>query len=106
MRLAAVEIELDAKLVVELLQKDVGNSTGNDVILSDCKEWLKRIPRVKIRHCFREANKCANALARRGALLYQDFLVFTSPLANVELLINLDAAETFYERVRSNACFL
>nr|POE62317.1 putative ribonuclease h protein [Quercus suber] len=106
MRLASVEIELDAKLVVELLQKDVGNSTGNDVILPNCKEWLKRIPRVKIQHCFREANKCADALARRGDLMYQDFPVFTSPPADVELLISLDTTGTLYECVRSNVCFL
>lgn len=105
MRLVVVEIELDAKLVVELLQMDVGNCIGNDVILSDCKEWMQRIPRVKIQHCFREANKCADALARRGTLLSQDFLVFTSPPTDVALLISLDVVGTLYERVHSNVCF-
>ena len=79
LRLAAVEMELDTKLVVDLLQKDVGSLTGNDVILADCKECLKRIPRVKIQYCFREANKCADALARRDALLSQDFIVLSTP---------------------------
>ena len=37
--------------------------------MSDCKAGLKEIPMVKIQHCYREANKCANTLARRGAFL-------------------------------------
>ena len=79
LRLATMIIELDAKLVVDLLQKDAWSLTGNVVILVDCKECLRRIPRVKIQHCFRKANKCANALPRRGALLSQDFIVLSTP---------------------------
>ena len=82
----------------------MGSLTGNDVILADCKECLKRIPRVKIQYCFREANKCADALARRDALLSQDFIVLSSPPVDVALLISLDAAGTMYERVCSNVC--
>ena len=37
MNLATVEIELDAKLVVELLKKDVGSLNGKEVIVVDCK---------------------------------------------------------------------
>ena len=45
---------------------------------------------VKIQHCYREANKCANALARKGALLSQDFVIFLEPPADVSLLLSLD----------------
>ena len=34
---------------------------------------------VQVQHCYREANICADALARRGALLPQDFVVFLDP---------------------------
>ena len=64
LNLENVIIELDAKLVVDLLMKDERNSNGNEVIIADCKEGLKRIPWVRIQHCFREANKCADTLAR------------------------------------------
>ena len=36
---------------------------------------------VRIQHCYREANKCDGALARGGALLSQDFVVFLEPRA-------------------------
>ena len=95
-------IELDAKLVVDLLKKPGGSLNGNDVIVASSKENLKKIPRTIIKHCFRVANKCANALARRGALLSQDFLSFSFPPSDVALLLSLDSASTMYERICSN----
>ena len=68
LNLTNVVIEIDAKIVVDLLLKDEGNMNDNDVIIVDCKEGLRRLPRVQIQHCFREANKCADTFARRGAV--------------------------------------
>jgi len=98
LNLENVIIELDVKLVVDLLMKDERSSNGNEVIIADYKEGLKRIPRVRIQHCFREANKCANALARKGAVSPHDFVVFPFPPADVALLASLDAVGTLYER--------
>ena len=54
---------------------------------------------VKIQHCYRQANKCVDALARRGALLPQDFVVFLEPPADVALLLSLDAAGVAFDRI-------
>ena len=64
-----MEIELDAKLVVDLLKKEVWNPNSNDASVADCREGLKEIPLVCVQLCYREANKCANALAKNCALL-------------------------------------
>lgn len=96
LNLCAMEIELDAKLDVDLLKKEGGNPNGNDVIVIDCREGLMNIPLAKIQHCYRKANKCIDALARRGALLSQDFVVFPEPPAYVALLISLDLVGTLY----------
>lgn len=101
LNLTAVEIELDAKLVVDLLKKDRDNPNKNDVIVADCREGLKKFPLVKIQYCFRDANKYADALARRGALLSQDFTIFSRPLVDVALLISLDSTGTSYNRSTS-----
>ena len=69
LKLPAIFFELDAKLVVDLLKKDMEKSNGIDVLVVDCREGLKEIPMVRIQHCYREANKCTNALARKGALM-------------------------------------
>ena len=41
-----MEIELDAKLVVDLFEKEVWNPNSNDVFVADCREGLKEIPLV------------------------------------------------------------
>ena len=97
-----VIIELDAKLVVNLLHKEDRNQNGLDAILGDRKEGLKDILMVKIQHCYREANKCADALARRGAILSQDFVIFLEPPADVSLLLSLDAARVAFDQFVSD----
>ena len=68
------------------------------MVIANCKKGLQKIPRARIQHCYRELNKCADALVRRGALLSQDFVIFHFPPVDVSLLINLDAVRTMYER--------
>ena len=40
-------MELDAKLVVELLQKDEGSFNSNDTIMANCKAGLQKIQRTR-----------------------------------------------------------
>ena len=85
LKLPAVIIELDTKLIVDLLQKSDGHQNCIDALVSDCKTEVGNIPRVQIKHCYHEANKCPNALARREALLSQDFVIFLDPSVEVSL---------------------
>ena len=64
-----MEIELDVKLVVDLLKKEVWNPNSNDAFVADCREGLKEIPLVCFQHCYWEANKSVDALAKKCALL-------------------------------------
>ena len=43
-----VEIELDSKLVVELMKKELDNPNAIDVLVSDCRDSLSDIPLVRI----------------------------------------------------------
>nr|POE70822.1 putative ribonuclease h protein [Quercus suber] len=76
LKLPVSVFELDAKLAVDLLKKDLEKSNGIDVLVAGCREGFKEIPMVRIQHYYKEANKCADALARRGALMDQDFTIF------------------------------
>nr|POF24256.1 putative ribonuclease h protein [Quercus suber] len=106
LNLQAVEVELDAKLVVDLLGKEGGSVNVNNTIVADYKEGLRRIPRVKIKHCYHEANKCADALARRGALMNCDFVIFSEPPSDIDLLLRLYADGTMYDCSISSVSFL
>ena len=79
LKLPAVEIEMDVQVVADPVSSNSSRLNYTNVFVSDCKEGLKKIPLVRIKHCFREANKCADALARHGALLPQNFIIFLSP---------------------------
>ena len=66
--------------------------------MADCRESLRRIPQVRICHCYREVNKCVDGLAWRGVHQAQDFVLFSEPPSNVYLLLNLDHVGMVYER--------
>ena len=88
LKLPAVEIELDAKVVIDLVRNESSYFNSLNVLVDDCKEGLKQIPNVKIMHCNREGDKCADNLARHGALLDQDFVVFIHPLLRWSCLLD------------------
>nr|POF24272.1 putative ribonuclease h protein [Quercus suber] len=102
LKLSAVVIELDSKLVVDLLKKELNNPNDNDVLVADCRNSLRIIPSTKIQHYYREGNKCTDALARRGAFLSQDFSIFLDPPSDVAFLLSLDAAGVVYDRFVSS----
>ncbi|KAK7841089.1 hypothetical protein CFP56_015784 [Quercus suber] len=82
-------------VVIDLVRKESNNLNSFDVLVADCKEGLKKISNVRLLHCFRETNKCADNLARRDALLNQVFTVFIHLPSEVGVLIRLDARGTF-----------
>ena len=96
-KVQAVLFEFDAKAIVDLLKKNDQACNSNDNLVADCRKGLREIPMVVIRHCYREANRCTDALARRGAILSQDFVVFLDPPPEVTLFLNLDSADTLYD---------
>ena len=56
---------------------------------------------VQIQHCYRKTNKCADTLARRGALLPQDFVIFLELPAEVLFLLSLDVSGLYSDPVVS-----
>lgn len=69
------------------MNKDAGNPNGIFAIVEDGKSNLRDIPMVRVQYCYREVNKCVNALARREVFLGQDFVVFLEPSAKIALLL-------------------
>ena len=51
---------------------------------------MKNIPHVRLKHCFREANQCADALAKFGTNMENDFAVFESPPSIIVSLLHLE----------------
>ena len=70
-------IELDALSVVILLNNDTENSLMEPLLI-DCRNLLKEFPCKRVIHAFREANQCADALAKMGAQSLYSFGVFVT----------------------------
>lgn len=62
--IASLEIELNAKSIVNVLGKPSYVNNIISPILDNCKLLASRIPQIRIKQCFRQVNKCTDSLAR------------------------------------------
>ena len=85
-----IVVELDAKVVIDLVCASNTLNRYYTPLLNDCQTLLPRFQGIRIRHVYREGNKCADMLATKGCCLNDAFVVLENPLSN-ELCILLDA---------------
>ena len=45
-------------------------------LLTDCKNLVREIPNKQMVHIYREANQCADVLAKLGASSLESFVIF------------------------------
>ena len=93
-------MELDAKVVVDLVNSNVDTNKPYSPFLCDCRCLLRRFLRVQVVHVYREGNRCVDALARWGSTMNEDFVVFGSlPSPDVLYLANMDIAGMYLNRI-------
>nr|XP_023873761.1 uncharacterized protein LOC111986367 [Quercus suber] len=56
--------------------------------------------KLRIMHCFREANRCWDALTRKGPIIQQDFVVYDSLPVDIFMLLYYNQIGMYYERIR------
>ena len=59
-------------------------------LLTDCKNLVREIPNKQIVHIYREANPCADALAKLGATSLDSFVIFLYPPPVVDSFLAAD----------------
>ena len=79
MQIPALEVELDAKVVADLMNNTTSLNADFAAIVGDCRQLLSQIPQVKVSHCYREANRWADALARLGCTTSLNVMFFNFP---------------------------
>ena len=82
-----MEIELDVTAAISLVSSNVISNGDLSGLVDDCRELLLRLPHVKLSHCFREANFCADALTKLGSAFAVLSLVFDPPAAAISQLL-------------------
>ena len=98
LRISALEVEIDAQAVVELMNNDNTSNATNSSLVADCRLLISQIPQIKVSHCYREANAYADALARIGSLQDSDMLYYDSPLSNLLEFYLVDLYGLFHFR--------
>ena len=83
-------MELDAKVVVDLMQSSKSSNNSFSSLLNDYKYLLRQFHQVRISHVFREANRSADHLVKGGCTHIGNFVVLDSPITE-ELCIILDS---------------
>ena len=68
-------------------------------ILDDCRLLVTRIPQIQFKHCFRQANRCADFLARMSGSLDIDFSALSSPPMDILNVFEDDCNGVFCSKV-------
>ena len=68
---------------MDLLNSSNASIADYAPLVDDCRILMNRIPRWKLKHCSREANACADQLARIALHLQQPLVLLDTPLVEV-----------------------
>ena len=79
MHINALEVELEAKVISDLMNSTGSPNATNYAIVADCRALISQIPQVKVIHCFQEGNRCADGLASLGCSLSSNIMYFNYP---------------------------
>ncbi|KAK9987221.1 hypothetical protein SO802_032172 [Lithocarpus litseifolius] len=96
----ALEIEEDVKVILEWMSNEHSCNLNNSPHIMDCRALINQVPQVRMMHCFLEANKCADALARNGPVIHQDLVIYDNPLVDIIMLLYYNEIGMYYERIR------
>ena len=101
-------IELDAKVVIELVQSHSPFKAFYSSLLADCRSLLGRFQHYKVQNAFHEVNKVAEALAKLGCETQEHFVILENPPSNeISAFVYSDAiGENFCRLTASNLAIL
>ena len=98
LNIMALEIEVDVAVILDLMLNGHSCNLNHFALIMDCRALINLVQQVRIMRCFREANKCAVALAQRGPITQQDFVIYDNPPTNIVMLLFYDNIGMYYER--------
>ena len=107
-RVQNLVIELDAKVVVKLVQSQSPSNAFYSSLLADCRSLLGRFQHYKVQHAFREVNRVANVLAKLGCEIQEHFVILENPPSDIiSTFVYSDACgENFCRLTASNLAIL
>uniref|UniRef100_A0A2N9FPJ3 CCHC-type domain-containing protein n=1 Tax=Fagus sylvatica TaxID=28930 RepID=A0A2N9FPJ3_FAGSY len=83
LEISKLEIEMDSSVAVESLKTTSMPNVFLRSIVDDCRLLLERFEATTIKHIYREANGCADALAKTGCVQHVNISFYPSAPAHV-----------------------
>ena len=91
-------VELDAKAMVDVLRNYSYDNKIISPIMDDCRQLVLCFQQIQIKHCYWQANRCANMLAKMGVEQEIDLLNLLSPPVDVLQILQDDRDGLFVNR--------
>ena len=98
LNISSLIVELDAKVVVDILHNVNYENNVISPILDDCRQLLSRFDQVQVKHVYRQANGCADGLAKMGAEQESSFSCFSCPPDDIRSRIDFDGSGMYLVR--------
>ena len=92
-------VELDAQAVVDVFRSNAYVNNVISPILDDCRHLAAHFQRIQFNHCYRQANWCADLLARLGAIQELEFISFDSPPVDIYNTFEDDLNGVYFNRM-------
>ena len=96
---------MDAKSIVDVLRNAEYVNNSISPILDDCRQLITRFHQVCIKHCFRQANQCADGLARMSYRMSIDFLFYDSSPVDILDVFEGDLNGMYFNNICLELCF-
>ena len=99
LNVSSLIVELDAKCIMDALRNP--NYVNNVVspILDDYRLLVTRISRIQFKHCYRQANWCADTLARISCCLELKFSFLSNPPVDILSVFEDDCNGVFCNKL-------
>ena len=91
-------VEMDAQVVVEIFKNDSYVNNAISPLLDDCRHLAARFHHIWFNHYYRQANRCADLLARMGAIQVPEFSSFSSPPVDIYNVFQDDCNGVLFNR--------
>ncbi|XP_050259134.1 uncharacterized protein LOC126704150 [Quercus robur] len=104
LNIRCLEIEMDAKSIVEVLQNADYVNNAFSPIIDECRQLITQFHHVCIKHCFQQANQCADGLARMSCRMNAEFLIYDSPPVDILEIFEGDLNGMYFNRICPKPC--
>ena len=99
LNISCLAVELDAKAVVDVLRNYNYDNTIISPIMDDCRKLVSCFQQIQIKHCYRQANRHADLLAKIKVEQEIDFLNYLSPPVDFLQILQEDRNGLYVNRI-------